>query len=471
MRLAEYYQSIMPNFVDFVDLLEAPLPTCVWTNPLKIQPQALKKILSREGYTLSALPWQKGAWQIEGGRIGLNWTYLAGLLQIQEAVSMLPGILLDAKPGEKVLDLCAAPGNKTAQLAVSMQNQGTLVANDIHYGRLRALGQISKRLGLVNLSLTVGPGQYFPKLAHFFDRVLVDAPCSCEGTFRKSRRQEILPNANKSRHLAQIQRALLQRAIFLCKPGGRIVYSTCTFAPEENEAVIHAMLEKFPGQLQVKPIQLPGLIASPGIVEWQGERYSQEVANCLRIWPEQNNTGGFFIAVLEKLPSQITSTVFAKPFSSAASIVPFVKNMQDWFGIPEQILAQYVFLEPNHKGFYFCAKDHINLKDFLSLESSGLFCMKTQTRFPKLSTGAAMFLSQHATKNTVALTKTQQAAYYQLDTFEVECSQLTRCTGIGYLLLTYEGVGIGMGLYFPATEHLTHRIQSLFPKYLKGESK
>ena len=142
-----YYRSIMPNPQQFKAQLVEPLPVCFWANSLKITPAELQQSLAADGLQVERLPWTKVGFRYQGGcALGKSWQYMIGLLQIQEEVSMLPGELLNAQAGEKILDLCAAPGNKTAQISVAMANCGTLIANDRNYQRMRALGQISKRL-------------------------------------------------------------------------------------------------------------------------------------------------------------------------------------------------------------------------------------------------------------------------------------------------------------------------------------
>ena len=233
------YADIIPDFSALQALQDQPLPTCIWANTLKISPNRLYTLMRELGYQLQPVAWHPAAFLLESApRIGQIWPYYAGLYQVQEAVSMMAGYFLGARPHERVLDLCAAPGNKTAQLAVAMQNTGTLVANDKSYGRLRALGQIMKRLGLINISSSVYDGTAYPQVSDFFDRVLVDAPCSCQGTYRKGRHKTMEVHRGRSLKMAETQYALLERAFCVTRPGGIILYSTCTFAPEENEAVI-----------------------------------------------------------------------------------------------------------------------------------------------------------------------------------------------------------------------------------------
>ncbi len=269
------YQEIIDDVSAFENALRTPGRRSIIVNRLRIEPNQLAGLLAADGFDIEPLAWMSEGLRLstDGTGLGRHWTYRAGLFNIQEASAMLPAHILSPRPGERVLDLCAAPGNKTAQLAMLMQNTGTVIANDPDYRRLQAVRMMIDRLGLVNVSTTCQDGTHYPQAAGPFDHVLVDAPCSCEGTFQKN--PKVLSNHTTPREkLARKQAALLQRAVKLCRPGGRIVYSTCTLAPEENEAVIQATLNDWTKQLRVLPVRLPGLHTAPGITTWAGRTFS-----------------------------------------------------------------------------------------------------------------------------------------------------------------------------------------------------
>ena len=215
---------------------------------------------------------------------------------------MAPVMVLDPQPGEYVADLCAAPGNKTSQIAIRMKNTGTVLANDKVYSRIRALRSVQERLGLVNITLTHRHGGDLPNAWGLFDRVLVDAPCTCEGNSRKSESSLIIKEEGFREDLVEIQKSILERAIKLTKPGGTIVYSTCTYAPEENEGVVDHALKTYGEALSTIPIVLPGLQNAPGLFEWNGQSFDPGVTRAARIYPHHNDSGGFFVAALKKTP-------------------------------------------------------------------------------------------------------------------------------------------------------------------------
>ncbi len=321
LQTFDRYRPIIEDWEAFLDSLRRPLPFTVWTNTLRTSSQELQEHLHTEGIALSPVSWYPDAffWQTPEERTGSTIAYQAGLYHVQEEVSMLSGFLLDAQPHERVIDMCAAPGNKTAQIAVQMQNTGTLIANDRSLGRIKAMRRVLERLGVYNTTLLCDDAGNLPKRSGPFDRVMVDVPCSCEGTSRKNpgilRKLCNLPYDQ----LGGLQRAILRKAVLLCKPGGRIVYSTCTYAPEENECVIDHVLQQYPPDtLRVVPIRIPHLTTAPGLSEWKNQRFDSRLQHAARLYPHLNDTGGFFVCVLEKiLPIEDEETTATSPSNPA----------------------------------------------------------------------------------------------------------------------------------------------------------
>lgn len=468
--LLSYYNAIIPDAQAWDSALSMPLPFTIWTNTLKTTAEQLKLSLEQGGFSLTPIPWHGSAFRINNPdqSIGKTWQYLAGLYHIQEEVSMLSGMILGPQPGDTVLDVCAAPGNKTAQMSVQMQNQGMLLANDRNYGRMRALGQISKRLGLMNISTTIYDGVCYPKLFNFFDKVMVDAPCSCEGTFRKSANKTVIPHRDRSIKMGHVQFDILRKAIKLCRPGGRILYSTCTFAPEENERVIDQVLTAFDGAVNVVPISLTDFQASPGILNWHGETFDASIKNTLRIWPHINNTGGFYVALLEKVDDGSGVKPHAMksyPDDMPSEVQPYIKKLSDRFGFEPRFLEQFRYTHDSSRGVYCTNRDN-RVPEKVNVDATGLFFMKTKITFPKLVTGAAMMLGQHAKKNVMTLSRAQLQQYYAREDIVCTEAQSHVCESTGYVVLLHEGHCVGMGLFFEPRGELGARVRSLFPKYL-----
>jgi NOL1/NOP2/sun family putative RNA methylase len=260
----------------------------------------VRTALDAEGVAAEPLDWHPGLLRLDTDRPGATWPYVHGWIHGQEAVSALPPLVLDPRPGDRVWDACAAPGSKTTQLAALMDDRGTLVGNDSNLGRLSALRHNAERLGVSNLVVTNQDARNFslkPLGPAFdaFDRALVDAPCSCEGTVRKN--PDVTEEWSRSHveSLVGIQKGILRRAVQATRPGGVVVYATCTFAPEENEAVLDYVLDAEP--CRVVDVDLP-LRTHPGVTEWDGERFDESVARAHRVYPHDNDTGGFFCAKL-----------------------------------------------------------------------------------------------------------------------------------------------------------------------------
>ena len=198
--------------------------------------------------------------------------------------------------------LRSAPGSKTTEIAQFMQNQGILIANDYKGDRIAALGINLQRSGITNTIVTLMMGHQFKKTASHltFDRILVDAPCSGTGTIRKSLKTIEMWNPNMIRKLSGMQKQLLDAAFNIIKKGGIVVYSTCSCEPEENEEVIDFLLKRCP-DAELEEFELKGLQRSEPILEFDGKQYSEEVKKCLRIWPQDNDTEGFFVAKIKKV--------------------------------------------------------------------------------------------------------------------------------------------------------------------------
>lgn len=267
-------------------------------NTLKISSTELLKRLEKNWY-FEKIPWCKEGYWIEHkkGRLDVGNTreHALGYYYIQEAASMIPPEVLEPKPGDIVMDMCASPGSKASQTAQKMENKGLLVANDITGERLAALGINLQRMGVSNCIVTQVPGEKITGLK--FDKILLDAPCSGTGTIRKSIKTIKMWNPQMIKHIAGIQRKLLMNAITLVKPGGTLVYSTCSLEPEENEAVIDYALSK--GGIKLEEVELQIKKAKP-VMEFEGKVYDKELKNCLRIWPQDNDTEGFFVAKIRK---------------------------------------------------------------------------------------------------------------------------------------------------------------------------
>lgn len=272
-------------------------------NTLKISIEDLKKRLEDLGWILEPVPWCKEGFFIEhetGRRdAGNTVEHQLGYFYIQEAASMIPPLVLEAKPHEHILDIASSPGSKTTQIAQMMDNTGVIIANDPSPKRMAPLCANLTRLGIINTVTTVMRGQQFNKYKEKFDRILVDAPCSGTGTIRKSVKTIRMWNPRVLKSICSIQKELIKTAWNCLKPGGTLVYSTCSLEPEENEGLISDFLEDHP-EAKVESFSLPGLVKGEAVMEFEGKVYNKEVEKTCRLWPQDNDTEGFFIAKIVK---------------------------------------------------------------------------------------------------------------------------------------------------------------------------
>jgi tRNA (cytosine49-C5)-methyltransferase len=269
-------------------------------NTLNGSIKEIKKSIEDKGWVLKQIPWCKeGFWISHPERrdVGNLLEHHLGKIYVQEAASMIPPLILQPQEGEVVLDMAASPGSKTTQMAAMMNNSGLLVANDYKGSRLQSLGINLQRSIVTNCLITLMRGQGIRGFQ--FDKVLLDAPCSGTGAIRKSLKTIRIWNAGMITKLAKQQKELIENAFNNLKSGGEMVYSTCSVEPEENEGVVNFLLEKFPNA-EVIEVNLPGLKLSEPILEFKKKRYDPQVKKTIRIWPQDNDTEGFFVAKIKK---------------------------------------------------------------------------------------------------------------------------------------------------------------------------
>ncbi len=260
----------------------------------------VKKSIEAKGWKLEPIPWcEEGFWISHPERkdVGNLLEHHLGKVYVQEAASMIPPLVLAPVPGDIVLDMCAAPGSKTTQMGVMMGNEGIIVANDYKGERLQSLGINVQRSGLTNVLVTLMHGKRF--FGFSFDKILLDAPCSGTGAIRKSLKTIKIWNAKMITKLARQQKELIVNAYENLKEGGEMVYSTCSVEPEENEGVVDFLLKKYPSA-KILPIHLKGIKRSAAILEFEGISFDPSIKEALRLWPQDNDTEGFFVAHISK---------------------------------------------------------------------------------------------------------------------------------------------------------------------------
>ncbi|MFA4639592.1 tRNA (cytosine(49)-C(5))-methyltransferase [Pyrococcus kukulkanii] len=297
-KLVERYAKL-DDAEDFWAYLYKPLRPSIRINTLKGNLDEIKSMLE-EKFELERIPWTKGEGffiKSHDVNFGQLIEYSLGLIIPQEASSMIPPVVLDPKPGELILDMAAAPGSKTTQIAQYMDNEGCIIANDAKQDRANILIANLNRAGVLIAKVTVKDGAYYAKYEDTFDRVLLDAPCSSVGMIRKNFKFAKTWSLGKVYYHSRLQKRLILAAYKALKPGGVLVYSTCTVDPLENEEVVDFLLQKTDAKLE--KIKLPLKTTEP-VLEWEGRKYSEELKKTVRIHPQDNDTEAFYIAKIVK---------------------------------------------------------------------------------------------------------------------------------------------------------------------------
>jgi len=289
------------EFSAFLEIMTKKLRKSIRINTLKADKEDVIRSLTEKGYELEPMPWYKYGFFIkrEGElKLGNTLEHFLGKIYVQEAASMLPVIALDVEEKETILDLAAAPGSKTTQISMHMNNTGVVVANEPQIQRIKALQDNLERSGSVNHVITRNDGRFFKKMPFSFDRVLVDAPCSVEGTFRKDLKARYLWHQGKVNTLTKLQYELLKSSIIAAREDAIIIYSTCTLSPEENEGVVNKLVEE--GLVELEKINLKGLNSDHGITKFKNIEYDKSIKKTVRIWPHKTDMEGFYLAKMRK---------------------------------------------------------------------------------------------------------------------------------------------------------------------------
>jgi ribosomal RNA methyltransferase Nop2 len=301
MELMEYIMQLFnpAECLAFLEMMDTPRPVTIRINSIKTQRAGLVKALTEKTVAMEPVDEvSKMAFKINSSKVPIGATpeYLAGHYMLQSAASMLAVRALAPQPGEKVLDMASAPGGKTTYIGQLMKNKGTIVANDMKTERTKALFYNCQRMGLTNVIITNFDGRKFPSCMKF-DRVLLDAPCTGLGVISRDPSIKAKRNMMDVYKAAHLQRELLRKAIDLCKVGGYVVYSTCSFAVEENEAVVdYACKSRY-----VKIVDTGLELENKAVTKYKDSHYNDRMKYCIRVLPHVHNMDGFFVAKLLKV--------------------------------------------------------------------------------------------------------------------------------------------------------------------------
>ena len=303
-RFVERFREIHPDDADaLLETFERPRKTSFRVNPLKISVEEALERLRDEGFDPQPVEWYPYAFTLPSearAPLARSELFDEGAIYIQSLSSMLAPLALEPKPGETVLDLTAAPGGKSLMMAAMMQNVGWLSVVEPGKDRFFRLKANLERGGVRIAHFYMTDGRAVGnKTPERFDRVLLDAPCSTESKFRADNPETYAYwSERKIKEMAKLQQRLLASAVKALKPGGTLLYATCSFAPEENEAAVDKALRRHP-ELRVEPLELPVTNIRPGRTEWRGKSFHPDTARAVRVLPDET-MDGFFLCKFQK---------------------------------------------------------------------------------------------------------------------------------------------------------------------------
>ncbi|MGA4606398.1 16S rRNA (cytosine(1407)-C(5))-methyltransferase RsmF [Pseudoalteromonas maricaloris] len=431
------------NIEDFIDKCQSPLRRAVRVNTLKMSITEFLAYCEKSDWQAEPIPWcEEGFWisrseQEEANlAIGNTDIHLSGCIYVQEASSMLPPTALKSTicSDDINLDMASAPGSKTSQLAAYMDGRGVLIANELSSSRLKALAANMKRMGIRNVALSHFDGCIFGDYMHeCFDNILLDAPCSGEGTVRKD------PNALKNWsiesnvEIAQVQKQLIDSAFQALKPGGSLVYSTCTLTPLENQQVCQHLIDNYPQAVAVENLS----------TLFEGAEKATTSEGYLHVWPQLYDSEGFFIARFKKLHSVAVKNPKQKkgafPFEELDKKTTqlLLSVLKKQFGIT-QLDGK---LMQRDKEVWLFPDNFEAIQDKIKYSRIGILIGTTHKNGVRLEHEFATTFGHLASKNTLALTKEQAKDYFNGK--DIRLDEVTKLTG--EVILTLCGSAIGLG--------------------------
>ena len=440
----EHLQKIFGSELDAF-LHHPPLGEFVRVNTLRTTTEKVIEVLQRHGFDVERVAGLDDALRLRSMPYEPTTClhHFAGWYVKQSLSSQLPVRFLDAQPGQNIIDLCAAPGSKTTQIATAMRNQGCLIANDLAGKRMTPL---AARLDSMIVSHAVLYNMAAEKLPHFlppmFDRVLADVPCTGLGNADAlGENRWRYENAKNPSSQYQLQYCILMTACRLVRVGGRIVYSTCSLNPDENESVVHEIISRYP--FRILPMRdIAGVHFRPGLTEWDGRSFDPSIALTRRVTPWENDTQGFYVAVLEKTDELDRHHIHEDPHAPRVETRPaddpeiaaILANIERYYGIDPVHFAQYRFLVTARAVYCIDAHWESIIDGF---QRAGICLAKKRGGIWRLSHSLIQRMSDHITRNIVRLDDAKMAEICATGEVDVPASEIES----PYPVIWYEPMG------------------------------
>ena len=416
MKLPELFEEKMrrllgEDFEEYEKHLDDPAYYGIRVNTLKISVEDFLKICP---FKVTKVPWTDNGFYVDREEKPSKHPYYhAGLYYIQEPSAMTPASYLQVEPGDRVLDLCGAPGGKSTELGAKLNGEGLLVSNDVSISRTKALIRNIEMFGIRNDMILCTEAKYLvPSMTGFFNKILIDAPCSGEGMFRKGNNEIKNWQQKGSEPYAKLQREIVDDAIKLLAPGGMLLYSTCTFSPEENEQVIEYLLEKN-DDLSLVPMKMcEGF--DHGHPEWTLTG-REDIKQCIRLWPHKIKGEGHFLALLKKEdgPQPTFKYEKIKKVKLTPETEEFFKNCKmdiDWSHVRE------------HQGKLFYLKEDIPEMKKVRVLRKGLYLgeMKKGRFEPSQSFAVALSADEYKPYLSFDINDENTIKYLKCETLDVD---------------------------------------------------
>ena len=422
-------------------------------NPLKRDDMSVITEKVKQTFQLQPVPWaENGYYYTKEDQPGKHPWHEAGLYYIQEPSAMAPVTLLSPQPGERILDLCAAPGGKSTQIASAMEGEGLLVTNEIHPARAKILSENVERMGIRNACvLNETPEHLADIFEEYFDRILVDAPCSGEGMFRKNEVACEEWSPENVQLCADRQDGILECAARMLVPGGRLVYSTCTFAPAENEGSISRFLAKHE-EFEIVPIDKKELGIPEGCdgISACVENPAPGITGTLRLWPHKLRGEGHYAAVLQKkgkLPEGY-QPVSATGLEKGIPAKNLTKDWAEYFNFAKETFSEEQTIKAGlctaGEGFLAFGDNLYRMPERMS-GVKGLKVLRPGLHLGTLKKNRfepahalALALRPEDVKHVWKLSVEEAAAYLKGQTFSAEGEK-------GWYLICVDGISLGWG--------------------------
>lgn len=411
-NISKYIENIFGEefLVNYLKFHESKYPTILRLSDIEGNHSSIVESLASQGIELEKIKNVPNGYTVKSGDdiVGKTIEYLLGKYYIQSLSSMIPPLVLNPTKDDVVLDLCAAPGSKSTQLAEMMEYQGTLYSNEPNLNRIKALVHNLDKMNAINMSVIKDKGELLSKrFPEYFDKILVDAPCSALGVVQKKQEVSNWWNPKSVDNISSLQLKLLISAIKMAKVGAEIVYSTCTLTVEENEFIIDKVLKKYPVDLVEFELDIPHINGFTKVADYE---FDKSLSLTKRIIPWEIKSEGFFVAKLikkdptEKIDVYFKTTLAKKTVvnSEHKKIKKYINDLSEYFGIDKSIFSKYKYLI-NNNDINFTNVDSQDYDPNFFLRIGTKFGIIDKTDSCKLNSHAAQILGKEANKNIFEL--------------------------------------------------------------------